>query len=90
MLNLSGQNQIKTELLLEQSALVVLESKCNICHKKRNPNLVFTKDNMEKYFRSINIQVFVWERMPQGNEIVLTESDKKDLKAWILFLKSKN
>ena len=69
-------------------AFEVLENKCNNCHQERDPNKVFTRDNMSKYSKRINRQVFLWERMPQ-DDIKLTDQEKSDLKEWILFLKSK-
>ena len=71
---------------LKQAALEVLQSKCNICHKKRNPFKVFSLRNMEKHAPKIYKQVFIYERMPKG-EMRLTNEEYQTLKNW---LKSKN
>jgi len=65
----------------------VLEQKCNICHKNENPKRIFTLQNMDKYARKINRQVFVWKRMPKGNKIKLTPSEKEIIRNWIKSLK---
>ena len=74
-----------TELKL--AALEILKAKCNVCHKKQNPFKIFSKKNMDKHAPKIYKQVFVYQRMPKGNEVKLTEEEYQTLKNW---LKSKN
>ncbi|MEQ8242352.1 hypothetical protein [Fulvivirga sp.] len=68
---------------LKEEALKVFQTKCNICHQKRNPRKVFTESNMADYAAKIYEQVFVKKRMPKGNKIQLTESEVSTLKKWI-------
>lgn len=82
--------QLKTVGLVElkDEAFTVLHSKCNVCHSSKNPSKIFTIENMDQQASIINRQVFLWKRMPKGNEIKLTEEDKLRLKNWINSLKS--
>jgi len=68
---------------IKQAAFGVLTKKCNVCHTTKNPRKVFTLNNMNKYARKINRQVFVWKRMPKGNKIKLTKTDREKLRQWI-------
>uniref|UniRef100_UPI0040496007 hypothetical protein n=1 Tax=Fulvivirga sp. TaxID=1931237 RepID=UPI0040496007 len=68
---------------LKEEALKVLQTKCNVCHQKRNPRKVFTQSNMADYAAKIYEQVFVKNRMPKGNKVQLTESEVSTLKKWI-------
>lgn len=61
----------------------ILNTKCNSCHKEKNPSKVFTVENMNGFAKRINKQVFVWKRMPKGNKIKLTNQEKAILKNWI-------
>ncbi|MCV9387638.1 hypothetical protein [Reichenbachiella ulvae] len=65
----------------------VLESKCNVCHARRNPSRVFTEENMDAYGSSIYEQVFVRKRMPRGSSIRLSEQESNALKNWLNTLK---
>ncbi len=74
---------------LQKEAFAILVNKCNDCHKKEKPQAVFTSENMDDYARKINRQVFVFKRMPQGKDIVLTKEEKQTLKSWIKAVKRK-
>jgi len=67
----------------KKKAYSIFKRKCNVCHNTDNPNKVFTMDNMDGFAKKIKRQVFLWRRMPKGNEIVLTEKEKQELKSWI-------
>jgi len=67
----------------QQAAFNVLQAKCNVCHRTENPGRIFTEKNMDKLVKKINRQVFVWKRMPKGNEIQLTIEEKESLENWI-------
>lgn len=69
------------------TAFTILQNKCNVCHEQRNRNAVFTMNNMNEWSADINEQVFIKERMPKGNTIVLTYADKETLKKWIRTIK---
>ena len=71
---------------LKEDALHILETKCNVCHKKQNPFMVFKEKNMEKKAPKINQMVFIERRMPKGNEIKLTKEEYTQLKNWLASL----
>ena len=71
----------------KQAAFKILKAKCNVCHKKKNPFKIFSLRNMDRHAPKIYKQVFVYKRMPKGDQIQLTEQEYKTLKDW---LKSKN
>lgn len=75
------------ELQLKQVALEVLKTKCNVCHRKKNPFRIFSLKNMDRHAPRIYKQVFIFKRMPKGDQIKLTGEDYQSLKHW---LKSKN
>jgi uncharacterized membrane protein len=70
-------NQLKT------TAFSILENKCNVCHRKQNPFMVFNLKNMDKRAEKINKNVFELQRMPKGDEIKLTLEERETLKNWI-------
>jgi len=72
---------------LKKEAFEILRSKCNICHKKKNPFKIFSLKNMDRHAPKIYQQVFVKRRMPKGNKIKLTGQEYQTLKQW---LKSKD
>ena len=73
----SGSDQLKLE------AFAILNAKCNSCHKRQNPFMVFSLKNMEKRAAKINQQVFVKRRMPKGNQTRLTSAEYETLKKWL-------
>ncbi|WP_420578653.1 hypothetical protein [Ekhidna sp.] len=68
---------------LKSKAFKVLDSKCNVCHRKQNPFMVFSLKNMEKRARKIYTQVFEKKRMPKGNDIKLTQEEYSLLENWL-------
>ncbi len=71
---------------VKKQALKILQLKCNVCHKKQNPFMVFKEKNMEKRAPKINQMVFVERRMPKGNEIKLSKDEYTQLKNWLASL----
>jgi len=71
---------------LSQEAFEILEAKCNVCHRKQNPFMVFSEKNMEKRASKIHKQVFITKRMPKGNETKLTSYESSILKQWLIKL----
>ncbi|MDW7691952.1 hypothetical protein R9C00_15585 [Flammeovirgaceae bacterium SG7u.111] len=69
--------------LLKQAAFEVLQAKCNICHIKKNPRKVFSKENMSDLAPKIYKQVFVKKRMPKGRKIQLTTEEYAALEKWL-------
>jgi uncharacterized membrane protein len=74
---------------LKTEAFNILENKCNVCHRKQNPFMVFNLKNMEKRAKKINKNVFELQRMPKGDEIKLTSEERETLKNWIQSLNIK-
>jgi uncharacterized membrane protein len=68
---------------LKAEVFQLLDTKCNVCHRKKNPFRVFTLKNMERNARRIHQQVFVYKRMPKGSTIKLTDADYQLLKQWL-------
>ena len=87
----SSQNEqgipVEGEPDLEKAVWTILDTKCNVCHRKQNPFRVFKLKKLNKYAPKIMEQVFVKKRMPKGEEIKLTLSEKNTLSEW---LQSKN
>ncbi|MCZ4410304.1 hypothetical protein O3Q51_15925 [Cryomorphaceae bacterium 1068] len=74
---------------LKNRAYNILDSKCNVCHRKQNPFMVFNLKNMDKRAKKINKNVFELQRMPKGDEIKLTAEERETLKNWIQSLNLK-
>ncbi|HAA13736.1 MAG TPA: hypothetical protein DCE41_19400 [Cytophagales bacterium] len=68
---------------LKTAALEVLKAKCNVCHRKQNPFMVFTERNMAGKARKIYRAVFVQRIMPKGNEIRLASAERATLEKWL-------
>jgi len=68
---------------LQKQAFSILENKCNTCHRKKNPFMIFSKKNMTKRSDKINKQVFELKRMPKKEGVPLTEYEYNILKKWI-------
>ena len=69
---------------LKFEAFEVLKTKCNVCHRKQNPFMVFNEKNMTKRARKIYQMVFVKRKMPKGDEITLTDREYTQLENWLL------
>lgn len=68
----------------KEQAFQILQTKCNVCHEKKNKRRIFTLDNMNKNRKRIYRQVYKWKRMPKGDKIKLTPQESNQLKEWIL------
>ncbi len=64
-------------------AFKVLQTKCNVCHVKKNRMMVFNEKNMIRRAARIQKAVFVTKRMPKGNEHTLTSEETTILKTWL-------
>jgi len=69
---------------LEKEAFEILEAKCNVCHRKQNPFMVFNLKNMAKRAHKIHKQVFIERRMPKGDEISLSTEEYSTLEKWLV------
>lgn len=69
--------------VLRQEAFKILESKCNACHRKKNPFILFNQKNMSKRAPRIYRMVFLERRMPKGNEVKLTQEEYNKLEQWL-------
>ena len=68
---------------VKKQAFDVLELKCNVCHLSRKRVQNFTLQNMDSLASQINTQVFIKEKMPKGNKVVLSKSEMETLKLWL-------
>ena len=67
----------------KKNAFKVLDEKCNVCHVSRKRVQNFTLQNMDSLASQINTQVFIKEKMPKGNKVVLSKSEMETLKLWL-------
>lgn len=79
----SLSNVVINENPIKEKALKILQNKCNVCHKKKNPFMVFKLKNMDKRSNKIYNQVFIKKRMPKGNKITLTTGESQELLTWL-------
>ncbi len=79
----SHSNAVINEDPIKEKVLTILQKKCNVCHKKKNPFMVFKLKNMDKRSKKIFNQVFVKKRMPKGDNITLTTRESQELLTWI-------
>ncbi len=77
-------NVIHADDELKKEALKILEEKCNVCHRKQNPFMIFNQKNMVKRAPKIYKMVFIDRRMPKGDQIRLTTEEYKKLEKWLL------
>jgi len=61
----------------------ILDNKCNQCHRKQNPFMLFNPKNMERRASKIYQMVFVKRRMPKGDQVRLTTQEYNILKKWL-------
>jgi len=69
--------------ILKKQAFEILDLKCNACHRKQNPFMVFKEKNMSKRAKNIYQMVYVQRRMPKGNEIRLSNEEYSQLEKWL-------
>lgn len=68
---------------LKDKAFLILKTKCNVCHRRRNPFMIFSKRNMNRRASRIYKQVFIKRRMPKGDKIKLTPQEYNILRDWL-------
>lgn len=73
-----------------KQVLEILQTKCNTCHRKKNPFMVFNEKNMDRRALKIEKQVFDLKRMPRKDGTPLTFQEYATLKSWIETLKQHN
>ena len=71
-----------------EKAFQILDAKCNVCHRRKNKNRIFTKVNMNTWANDIYEQVYVKKRMPKGNKIKLSSLENQELLSWISSIKN--
>lgn len=81
---------LKKDISLKEKAFKILKNKCNVCHKRKNPFMIFKLKNIDKRSKKIYNQVFVKKRMPKGTKIKLTTKEYETLLTWITSVKTKN
>lgn len=67
----------------ETTALAVLETRCNSCHKVFNRKMRFNAENMGLLSGKINEEVFIKKRMPLGKGNQLSDREQETLRNWI-------
>lgn len=75
--------QSTTNPVTDSEVLTILEEKCNVCHRKEQPFIIFKTKNLERNKKRIKQQVFEYKLMPKGDEIKLTETEKVLLMDWL-------
>lgn len=68
---------------LKRKAFTVLDTKCNVCHRKKNPFMVFNEKNMARRARKIYRMVYMERKMPKGTDIRLTNEEYAMLEKWL-------
>ena len=68
---------------LKEEVLSILDTKCNVCHRRQNPFMVFKQNNIEKRADRIYRAVFVQRRMPKGDDIQLSSEEYATLEQWL-------
>lgn len=68
---------------LSAAAYRILDLKCNSCHRKRNPFLIFRPKNIDRRADRIYRAVFVGKRMPKAGGEPLTPAESDTLKRWL-------
>jgi uncharacterized membrane protein len=68
---------------LKHSAFQILDTKCNVCHRKQNPFMLFKESNMTKKAKKIYQVVFIEQRMPKGKDVRLSKHEYLILKKWL-------
>lgn len=65
-------------------AFEILDAKCNTCHRKSNPFMIFKMKNISKRAERIYQVLFEVRTMPKGDEVKLTTEEYTTLKKWLL------
>ena len=79
----TGSYAMDNNEVLKREAFEILDSKCNVCHRKQNPFMVFNEKNMVRRAKKIYKMVFIERKMPKGNEIKLTNAEHAKLEKWL-------
>ncbi len=86
-LSVATQNETTTlpdtDHKLMKEAFDILDTKCNGCHRKRNPFMVFNEKNMTKRAPKIYRAVFIERKMPKGSEVRLSKEEYFKLEKWL-------
>lgn len=69
---------------LGKAVMEILEIKCNVCHRKQNPFMVFKEKNLSKRAEKIYKMVFTERRMPKGDQVRLSTGEYSKLEKWLL------
>lgn len=72
-----------SEKTLKKQAFEILDTKCNVCHRKQNPFMIFKEKNISKRAKKIYQMVYIERKMPKGNDIRLTNEEYTTLEKWL-------
>ncbi len=81
--NQHSQRSSVSDEILKKQALKILDTKCNVCHRKQNPFMVFKAKNISKRAKKIYRMVFLDKKMPKGDDIKLTIDEYNKLEKWL-------
>ncbi len=68
---------------LQKATLEILDTKCNACHRRQNPFMVFNERNMVRRAARIYKAVFLERKMPKGTKVKLTSEEYATLEKWL-------
>ncbi len=69
---------------LKKEVFIILDTKCNSCHLKQNPFMVFREKTLDRRASKIYKAVFIDRRMPKGKETKLSLEEYTKLESWLL------
>lgn len=68
---------------LKEAAFKILDTRCNVCHRRKNPFMIFNERNMTKRASKIYKMVYLELKMPKGNENKLSHEEMATLQKWL-------
>lgn len=88
LLSAWAELRAQTQEYVKDKAYNILNTKCNTCHRRQNPFMVFSRRNMDRRAGKIYQQVFIEKKMPKGDEVELSTEEAETLLIWISSLKT--
>ena len=81
--NLDHKNLAIPQDQLQKKEFHILKTKCNVCHQRQNPFMIFREKNMSKRAKKIYQMVFLERKMPKGNDVRLSHEEYTALEKWL-------
>jgi len=84
-----GNTDANTSVIAPNDPLIkevftILDTKCNSCHRKQNPFMVFKEKTLQRRASKIYKAVFIEKRMPKGTATNLSLEEYTKLESWLL------